>query len=86
MARRTEIAARGRVGDAVGWVNDWKQRFGAAGAKRMCERATAMECATAMLEYSARRVRLTRNRREARTNGFEEGKVQSAVLLPGQAT
>ena len=41
----------------------------------MCERATAMECATAMLEYSARRVRLTRNRREARTNGFEEGKV-----------
>jgi hypothetical protein len=45
-----------------------------------------MECATAMLEYSARRVRLTRNRREARTNGFEEGKVQSAVLLPGQAT
>ena len=25
-----------------------------------------------MLEYSARRVRLTRNRREARTNGFVE--------------
>jgi hypothetical protein len=81
-AWRTAIATRGRDGGAVGWGQRLETTVRSNGAKRIDESATAMECATAMLEYSARRGRLTRNRRGARTHGFEEGEVCGAVLLP----